>query len=107
MDAYPAGLALARSHGHNLAGIHSVASFFVSRVDTRSTGRLTAIGTFEGSDLRGAGGHREPRPTYPAYENMAWGAVSGLLPVHFPRPLAVARPKRAYLPRPLTRVARR
>jgi hypothetical protein len=84
MDAYPAGLALARSHGHNLAGIHSVASFFVSRVDTRSTGRLTAIGTFEGSD---AGCRRPSRtPTdLPGLREHGLGRGVGITPGAFPQ----------------------
>jgi transaldolase len=34
IDAYLAGLEQAQANGHNLADVHSVASFFVSRVDT-------------------------------------------------------------------------
>ena len=37
MDAYLAGLEAAEQAGHDLSKIHSVASFFVSRVDTEST----------------------------------------------------------------------
>ena len=35
MDAYLEGLEKAQANGHDLSKIHSVASFFVSRVDTR------------------------------------------------------------------------
>ena len=44
VDAYLAGLERARDAGIDLAGIRSVASFFVSRVDTEVDSRLGAIG---------------------------------------------------------------
>ncbi|WP_431779062.1 transaldolase [Microbacterium aurantiacum] len=44
IDAYLTGLEQAQAAGHDLTGIHSVASFFVSRVDTEVDKRLTAIG---------------------------------------------------------------
>ena len=44
IDAYLAGLAQAKNNGHDLSKIHSVASFFVSRVDTEVDARLEAIG---------------------------------------------------------------
>jgi transaldolase len=47
MDAHAAGLERARQAGRDLTGIHSVASFFVSRVDTEVDHRLDAIGTPE------------------------------------------------------------
>jgi len=40
MDAYLAGLEAAKEAGHDLSKIHSVASFFVSRVDTEIDDRL-------------------------------------------------------------------
>ena len=45
MDAYLTGLEQAKANGHNLSDIHSVASFFVSRVDLEIDKRLKAIGT--------------------------------------------------------------
>ena len=48
MEAFLAGLELARANGHDLAAIGSVASFFVSRVDTEIDARLGA-----GHPLRG------------------------------------------------------
>ena len=45
MDAYRSGLEAASDAGHELASIHSVASFFVSRVDSEVDKRLDAIGT--------------------------------------------------------------
>ena len=48
LDAWLAGLELARANGHNLSEIESVASFFVSRVDTEADRRLA-----DDSPLRG------------------------------------------------------
>ena len=42
MEAHLAGLEKARENGHDLTTIHSVASFFVSRVDTEIDKRLDA-----------------------------------------------------------------
>jgi len=53
LDAYHEGLERARTAGHDLARIDSVASFFVSRVDTAVDKRLDAIGTGEATALRG------------------------------------------------------
>ena len=44
IDAYFEGLRQAKAAGHDLSKIHSVASFFVSRVDTEVDKRLEAIG---------------------------------------------------------------
>ena len=56
MDAYLAGLEAAKEAGHDLSKIHSVASFFVSRVDTEIDDRLEQIGTEEALALRGQAG---------------------------------------------------
>ena len=50
MEAYISGL---EAYEGDLSGIHSVASFFVSRVDTEVDRRLDAIGTPEALALRG------------------------------------------------------
>jgi transaldolase len=47
MNAFIEGLERAHEAGHDLSRIHSVASFFVSRVDTEIDKRLDAIGTDE------------------------------------------------------------
>ena len=44
INAYMLGLEQALENGKDLSTIHSVASFFVSRVDTEVDGRLEAIG---------------------------------------------------------------
>ena len=54
MEAYLSGLEARRDAGHDdLGRIHSVASFFISRVDTEIDNRLAAIGTDEALALRG------------------------------------------------------
>lgn len=53
IDAFHAGLEAARDAGHDLTRIASVASFFVSRVDTEVDRRLDALGTDRAAALRG------------------------------------------------------
>ncbi|WP_375400184.1 transaldolase [uncultured Amnibacterium sp.] len=52
IDAYLAGLEQADAAGIDLSTIHSVASFFVSRVDAEVDKRLDAIGTDEAKALK-------------------------------------------------------
>ena len=70
MDAYLAGLELAKAAGHDISTIHSVASFFVSRVDTEIDKRLEKIGTPEALALRGKAGVANARLAYAAYEEV-------------------------------------
>jgi transaldolase len=51
-DAYLAGLERARDNGIDLSLIHSVASFFVSRIDTEIDRRLDRIGSAAATGLR-------------------------------------------------------
>lgn len=51
--AFEAGLERAAANGHDLSTIESVASFFVSRVDTEIDNRLQAIGTDAALAMRG------------------------------------------------------
>ena len=53
MEAYIDGLDAASDAGHDLSRISSVASFFISRVDTEVDRRLDAIGTDQARALRG------------------------------------------------------
>ncbi|MFP5347601.1 MAG: transaldolase [Actinomycetes bacterium] len=53
VEAYLSGLEAFAAAGGDLGGVHSVASFFVSRVDTEVDRRLEAIGTDEALGLRG------------------------------------------------------
>jgi transaldolase len=70
MDAYLAGLEAAKQAGHDLANIHSVASFFVSRVDTEIDKRLEAIGSNVALDSRGLAGVANARLAYAAYQEV-------------------------------------
>jgi transaldolase len=53
IDAYLSGLETLAQRGGDLASVHGVASFFVSRVDTEVDRRLDAIGTSDALALRG------------------------------------------------------
>jgi transaldolase len=68
IDAYLEGLEKAKQAGHDLSRIHSVASFFVSRVDTEIDARLEKIGSDEALALRGQAGVANARLAYAAYQ---------------------------------------
>ena len=68
MDAYLTGLEQAKENGHDLSQIHSVASFFVSRVDTEVDKRLDKIGTDEAAAVRGKAGIANARLAYERFE---------------------------------------
>jgi transaldolase len=70
MDAYLAGLEKAKEAGHDLSKIHSVASFFVSRVDTEIDKRLEDIGGDAALALRGKAGIANSRLAYAAYQEV-------------------------------------
>jgi transaldolase len=70
MDAYLTGLEQAREAGLPLADIASVASFFVSRVDTEIDKRLNAIGTDEAKELKGKAAIANARLAYQAFEEV-------------------------------------
>ncbi|MFF5721115.1 transaldolase [Streptomyces buecherae] len=76
MDAYLAGLEKAKAAGLDLAKIHSVASFFVSRVDTEIDKRLDGLGTEEAKKLKGKAALANARLAYQAYEEV-FGSVDG------------------------------
>ncbi|MBL1287686.1 transaldolase [Streptomyces sp. For3] len=73
MDAYLAGLEKAKAAGLDLSKIHSVASFFVSRVDTEIDKRLDAIGTDEAKAAKGKSALANARLAYEAYEEVFAG----------------------------------
>src|SRR6202790_770578 len=75
MDAYLAGIEAAKQAGHDVSKIHSVASFFVSRVDTEIDSRLEKIGTDEALALRGKAGVANARLAYAAYEEVFVGGA--------------------------------
>jgi transaldolase len=70
MDAFLTGLEQAKSNGHDLSGISSVASFFVSRVDTEVDRRLDQLGTPEATELRGEAAIANARLAYAAFEEV-------------------------------------
>jgi transaldolase len=53
LAAFLAGLEHARATGHDLTRLASVASFFISRVDTEIDHRLDAVGSVEAKAVRG------------------------------------------------------
>ncbi len=71
MEAYVAGLEGADAAGLDLSQIHSVASFFVSRVDTEIDKRLEASGA--DASLFGRAGIANARLAYEAYEEFFSG----------------------------------
>jgi transaldolase len=73
MDAYLSGLEKAKAAGLDLSKIHSVASFFVSRVDTEIDKRIDALGTDEAKAARGKAGLANARLAYQAYEEVFSG----------------------------------
>jgi len=80
LDAFAAGLEQARAQGHDLVPIGSVASFFVSRVDSAIDPRLDALGTPEAHALRGAAAIANARLAYGVYDEFVasdrWAALA-------------------------------
>jgi transaldolase len=68
IDAFMTGLEQADANGHDISKIASVASFFVSRVDTEVDKRLTAIGTPGALALKGKAAIANARLAYELYE---------------------------------------
>ena len=68
IDAYMTGLEQARAAGRDLSRIESVASFFVSRVDSDIDQRLDKIGTPEAAALRGRAAIANARLAYELFE---------------------------------------
>jgi transaldolase len=80
IDAFQAGIERARHAGHDLTRLASVASFFVSRVDTEVDARLDKIGSTEAKALRGKAAVANARLAYKMYEEKfdtdAWRALA-------------------------------
>jgi transaldolase len=70
MDAYLDGLEQAHATGHDLGRIGSVASFFVSRVDSEVDARLDKIGTEAALALRGTAAIANARLAYQRFEQV-------------------------------------
>ncbi len=75
--AYIAGIEQAKANGHDLTKIHSVASFFVSRVDLEINKRLAAAGNTE---LQNKAALANARLAYQVFEqefdNARWAALA-------------------------------
>ncbi|KQB85537.1 transaldolase [Corynebacterium oculi] len=89
IEAYQEGIRRAAQAGHDVSRIFSVASFFVSRMDTEVDKRLEAIGTQEALALRGKAGVANARLAY------------GLFHEAFGSPEAADLPEGAQVQRPL------
>jgi transaldolase len=70
IEAFLTGMGRARDSGKDLAGIASVASFFVSRVDTEVDSRLDEIATPAAAALRGRTAVANARLAYRRYEQL-------------------------------------
>jgi transaldolase len=81
VSAYEEGLRQAAANGHDLAAIHSVASFFVSRVDVAVDARLDAMGTDTAAALRGQAAIANARLAWAAHlaslSSPSWQALAG------------------------------
>ena len=83
IDAFFAGMERAAEAGHDLSSIASVASFFVSRVDTEVDSRLDKMGTPEAAALRGKAAVANARLAYELFEERfgesspRWAALHG------------------------------
>jgi transaldolase len=73
IEAYLAGLEALDRGGGDLASVHSVASFFVSRVDTEVDRRLEAIGGGEALDLRGRAAVAQAKLAYRLFRDRFGG----------------------------------
>lgn len=73
LEAFLDGLERARAAGIDLAPIGSVASFFVSRVDTAVDARLDEIGSPEAAELRGTAAIANARLAYGVYQDVVAG----------------------------------
>jgi transaldolase len=90
MEAYLSGAEQFASSGGDLSKVHSVASFFVSRVDTEVDRRLEAIGTSEALVLRGKAAVAQAKLAYQhfltTFSGPRWDALAAK-GAHKQRPL--------------------
>ncbi|SCK57710.1 transaldolase [Streptomyces sp. WMMB 322] len=73
ISAFLAGMEGARAAGRDLSSIASVASFFVSRVDTETDNRLDKIGSSQARTLRGRAAIANARLAYRQFEKARAG----------------------------------
>ncbi|KAA1419995.1 transaldolase [Mumia zhuanghuii] len=71
LDAYASGLEHAIADGVDISDVQSVASIFVSRIDSEVDKRLDAIGTEEALALKGKAGIANSRLAYAVYEEFS------------------------------------
>jgi transaldolase len=80
VEAYQAGLEAAAANGHDLSTIESVASFFVSRIDSEVDNRLGALGTDAATDLLGKAAIASARLAWAAHVELTstdrWAALA-------------------------------
>ncbi|MBG6184918.1 transaldolase [Arthrobacter sp. CAN_A214] len=90
LDAYMSGLEQAREQGRDLSQIRSVASFFISRIDSAVDARLDDIGTAAAKALQGTAAVANAHRAYAAYEKVVastrWQELAGA-GAHPQRPL--------------------
>lgn len=79
IDAYLEGIALAHANGHDISGIYSVASFFVSRVDSAVDLLLDENGTPAARALRSKAGLANARLAYELFLQRHSSATSAEL----------------------------
>ncbi|MDO5029096.1 MAG: transaldolase [Corynebacterium sp.] len=81
IEAFIKGIERAKDNGVDLDSVHSVASLFVSRVDTEVDARLEKIGSEEALALRGKAGLANARAAYAKFEetfsadNIRWAQL--------------------------------
>jgi transaldolase len=82
IEAYLSGLEALVDRGGDPSSVHSVASFFVSRVDTEVDRRLQAAGTTEALALRGAAAIAQAKLAYRLFRERfsgeRWQRLAGL-----------------------------
>jgi len=82
IEAYKVGIALALAAGKDLSKIHSVASFFVSRVDTEIDKRLIALGTQDAVAMKSKAALANARLAYEVFEaefaKADWGSLAAV-----------------------------
>ncbi|HCT80633.1 MAG TPA: transaldolase [Micromonosporaceae bacterium] len=90
IEAYLSGLESFAGQGGDPSSVHSVASFFVSRVDIEVDRRLEAAGTGEALALRGQAAIAQAKLAYQVFRNRfsgeRWQRLAGL-GAHLQRPL--------------------
>ncbi len=74
LDAYLSGLETFAQRGGDLSSVHSVASFFVSRVDTEVDRRLDELGTDDALALKGRAAIAQAKVAYQLYRAAHSGA---------------------------------